>query len=345
MSSAVRATLSVAAIALAATLASCAEKAPPAPPPPPPAPTTLLAPAIIEQASAYRHYIKRATAISPSFTDGGAIAESLKTGASYQPQHLLQGAVAYGAVAALQDPAFVAGVKAYAADPETRRQVANEIMRDPAYVVGISGSASAAGLVISALGQDGTRLYEAGKAVKQAAYDVQHQKWSKSDVANREGRLALAKSLSSTPTPGDMNETARLQQAVLGAQPLQLQPNPVSPPYTQSVIRALAVAALAALGEGGEANLTNLNAMMAEPNTASCANMSKLNLYQCLAVSKPHYEDVFCLGQHVMMDTAKCVIKASGLPEPYEWKFVPQVKTADAKPASGGAKKAASKKR
>jgi hypothetical protein len=87
---------------------------------------------------------------------------------------------------------------------------------------------------------------------------------------------------------------------------------------------------------------------MVEPNVTSCASMSKLNLYQCLAVAKPHYEDVFCLGQHVMMDTGKCMIRAAGLPEPYEWKFVPQVRTAADSPAKGGSKGSkttASKKR
>jgi hypothetical protein len=44
--------------------------------------------------------------------------------------------------------------------------------------------------------------------------------------------------------------------------------------------------------------------------------MSKLNLYQCLAVAKPHYEDVFCLGQHVLMDTGSCLMKGVGLPDP-----------------------------
>ena len=46
--------------------------------------------------------------------------------------------------------------------------------------------------------------------------------------------------------------------------------------------------------------------------------MGKLNLYQCLAVAKPHYEDVFCLGQHILIDTGQCVIKASGAPMPAE---------------------------
>ena len=42
--------------------------------------------------------------------------------------------------------------------------------------------------------------------------------------------------------------------------------------------------------------------------------MAKLNLYQCLAVARPNYEDVFCLGQHAMMDTGRCMIRAAGLP-------------------------------
>ncbi len=46
--------------------------------------------------------------------------------------------------------------------------------------------------------------------------------------------------------------------------------------------------------------------------------MSKLNLYQCLAVSKPHYEDVFCLGQHALMDTGRCMVKGVGAVDPIE---------------------------
>ena len=48
------------------------------------------------------------------------------------------------AVVALQDPAYVAGVRKFAGDADQRRTVAYEIMKDPAYAVGFSGSASAA---------------------------------------------------------------------------------------------------------------------------------------------------------------------------------------------------------
>ena len=113
------------------------------------------------------------------------------------------------------------------------------------------------------------------------------------------------------------------------------------------MIRSLSIAALAVLGYGDEANIATLNALMVEPSIASCANLAKLNLYQCLAVSKPHYEDIFCLGQHALMDTGRCVIKASGQPEPYEYKFVPTIRpnaTYTVTPAKKPAKKAAKKR-
>jgi hypothetical protein len=260
---------------------------------------------------------------------GGAIAEALRTGAAYEPRQLIEGATAYGAIAALQDPAFVAGVRAYAANAETRRQIAHEIIRDPAYAVGISGSASAAALVKTALGEDGAKYYATGKAVKDAAYSVQKERWSKTDVANRDLRLTQAKALSATAVVGDLAETARLQAAATGNGSLGLvaAETPASPPYTPIVVRSLAIAALSVLGEATDENLETLKAIMLEPNANMCLSMAKLNLYQCLAVSRPHYEDVFCLGQHAMMDTARCVIKASGQPEPYEPRFVPQVAT------------------
>ncbi len=342
MTKAPRAALSAAAIAFSAILASCAEPPPPVAVAPPP-PAVSLSPKLVEQAAAYRYYMDKAAAISPAFVDGQMVAEGLKIGASYEPKQFLQGAMAYGAIVALQDPAFVAGVKQYAANAQQRQQIAYEIMKDPAYVVGLPGSSSGAGAVIAALGEDGNKFYQAGKTVKQAAYDVQKQSWSKADVVGRDARLSQAKLLGSTPAAGDLAQTTRLQQAIAGAQPLGVTGTSAAPPFTPAVIRSLAVAALAVLGQASEPNVATLNAIMVEPNVASCANMAKLNLYQCLAVSKPHYEDVFCLGQHAMMDTARCVIKASGQPEPFEPRFVPTVReNASYKPTP--AKKPAAKK-
>ena len=72
------------------------------------------------------------------------------------------------------------------------------------------------------------------------------------------------------------------------------------------VARGVALAALSVLGEDSRGR--NL---MSEPRTDSCLRLAKLMLYQCLASAGPHYEDIFCLGQHAMIDTGQCVVEAT----------------------------------
>ena len=285
----------------------------PAPPPP-----VVLSGRVIEQASAYRGYMIRVQSISPAFTDGASVARSVKIGAAYEPVQFLRGAVAYGAVAAMQDPTFMANVRTYAADPGQRRAIAAQLRADPAYAGVFKGADSAAGLVMAALGNEGLSLFNAGKAVKQSAYDVQHSAWSKADIPGRPARLEDAKMLSRTPLMPEEAETGRLVRAANAGGPMGLTASSVPPPYTPVVLRSLAVAALAALGEAGDENYELLVPLLSDPASATCFNMAKLNLFQCLAVAKPHYEDVFCLGQHIMMDTGQCLIRASGAPLPPE---------------------------
>lgn len=318
------------ALAFMALVSACSPPPPPAaPPPPPPPPPINLATKVIEAASAYRYYMDHAGKITPAFTKGDDIAQAVQVGAAYEPKQLLRGAIAYGAIVALQDPAFVAGVRAYAKDPAQRREVTNNIIQNPTYIASIAGASSAAGLVQAALGSEGQRLYDRGKAVKQSAYDLQKQSWSKAEIANRDLRLSQAKALSSVAIVGDLDQTVRLQQAAKGITPLGLVAAPIEPPYRPVVLRAMAVAALAVLGQAGDENYDTIRAIMDEANIGLCLNLAKLNLYQCLAVSRPHYEDIFCLGQHIMMDTGRCMIRAAGTPEPYEPQFVPQIRADD----------------
>jgi len=306
--------------AATAVLAACAG---PAAPPQPPAPTVALAPRIVEEASAYRGYMHRAAAISPVFVDGPSVASSLQVSAAYDPAQLVRGAIAYGAVIALQDPAFVAGVRAFASDAATRNKVIYEIYKDPAYVVAIAGSDSAAGRIVEALGDDGQKVFAAGQSVKQSAYDVQRANWSKADVVGRDLRLSQAKTLSATPIVGDVAETLSLQQAITTLTPAgPVASTPKAPPYTNLVVRSLAVAALGALGASDDNSVDNIKLLMVDTVGGTCLKLAKLNLYQCLAVSKPHYEDIFCIGQHAMMDTGRCVIAAAGAPTPIN--IVPQ---------------------
>ena len=307
-----------AAICAVLALSACSSPAPPPVPPPPPAPPPIaLSGAVLQSAADYQAYMNDVAAIKTDFGSGDDVARALKVGDDYDPQQLLQGAIAYGAIVALQDPAFVASLRTFAADPDSRRQMTAKILADPYYVTAMAGADSAGGLVIATLMDQGQKVAAAGAAVKQSAYDIQHQDWSKDVVPDRDARLAYAKNPADMSLMSTSADVERLREAAVGVQPLALTAaaNAASA-YPPAVVRALAVAALAALGQAGDDNTALVQPLIADPASANCLNMAKLNLYQCLAVSRPHYEDVFCLGQHAMMDTGQCVMIAAGAPPP-----------------------------
>jgi hypothetical protein len=307
-------------------LAACSTPEPPPPPPlppaPPPPPAINLSASLFEEASAWRGYMSRASATPTVFNDATTVATSLRAGAAYEPKQLLRGSIAYAAVIALQDQTFVSGIRTYASDPEQRQRIAAQLIATPYAVTSYPGADRAAGLIVSALGNDATKVLLTGRAVKQSAYDVQRQKWSKEFVPNREGRLADVRTLSSTPIRGDIEEVGRMQSASLGGGsptgPDGIVGQTASAPYSPVVVRGLALAALAALGEAGDDKLMALGPLFTDEPSMFCLNMSKLMLYQCLAAAKPHYEDVFCLGQHVLIDTGQCTLKSAGAPMPIE---------------------------
>ena len=290
-------------------------------------PAVQLSPSLVQQAAAYRGYMQRASAIDARFVDAPSVATALRAGAAYEPQQFLRGALAYAALAALQDPTFVASIRAAGHDRASRQAIEYAILSNPATVMQYPGATNAAALSVAALHGEGLRLYQTGRAVKQAAYDTQRQAWANVRIQGTAERLAAVRNLSVTPLTADVAEAARLNQSYRGAPALGLTPDPdARAPYSPLVARAVSLAALAAMGMAGDDALGRIMPNLTDPESGFCLNMAKLNLYQCLAVSKQHYEDVFCMGQHAMMDTARCVIKASGQPEPFEPRFVPTVR-------------------
>lgn len=338
------------AAALASLLAACADTPGPvvtAPPPPvasPPA-QVALADSLVQQAAAYRGYVDRAASINAGFTDGTQVASALRVGVAYEPRQFLRGAVAYAAIAALQDRNFVASVRSYANTAESRRQLTAQIIANPAYALSFPGADNAAALAMAALHNEGLRIYSSGRAVKQAAYDTQRQAWSRTHISGPAERLAHARTLSGTLLVGDAAETSRLHSSIAGVAPLGVAPAPgARAPYGALVARAVSLAALAAIGQAGEANLDQLMPTLTEPEAAYCLNMAKLNTYQCLAVSRPHYEDMFCLGQHILMDTGACLIRGSGAAMPLEVR-PPAIPVPSARPTSSTRRPAASRPR
>ena len=77
--------------------------------------------------------------------------------------------------------------------------------------------------------------------------------------------------------------------------------------------RSLALAALAVL-DGAAGEDERLTPVVSETTSASCLRLAKLNLFQCLSVAGPEYEDVYCLAQHAVLDTGKCVSGAAAAP-------------------------------
>lgn len=318
-------------------LTACSTDAPPPPPVavvPPFQAITKLSPAIVDRASAYQAYVQRTAALTPGYTSGDQIQAALRTSNQYEPRTLAEGAVAYAAIVALQEPSFVAGVKSFAHDAASRDALVARILSDPYYASQFPGAAAAADLIVSTLTADGEAIVRAGAAIKQSAYDIQKERWSREFVADRDGRLALAKSDSSVPAAPSPELSANLMRASMAGSGLMVSRAGRSAATTQTVVRGLAIAALASLGAAGDENAAQVSGLLDEGVGPSCMNLAKLNLYQCLAVAKPHYEDVFCLGQHALMETGRCVQKTVGT-APVEERVVDRIIAArDA--ASGG---------
>ncbi|MDQ1192277.1 hypothetical protein QE419_001043 [Brevundimonas vesicularis] len=318
--------LSAAALAAAVLLASCesgpskaeleaqrlaAELAARKPPP------VSLNQGVADAASIYVAFLREAQTIQPGgFPDAESIQAALRKGSAYDADQLSRGLIAYGAIIALQSPEFVAGVQQYAIDPAQRQRMVAQIVADPAYAATLPGADAAAGLISATVGKDAIAMRAIAEAIEQDAYTIQgrsdpRRRWAITPIPNREVRLESAKTLSAVKMLPSPEESSRLFAAANSGAGLGLEPSRKGPPYTPAVVRSLAIAALGALGAGGDEARVNTEALTHEPNSEFCMDMSKLMLFQCLAASRPSYEDIFCLGRHITRDLATCTTEAT----------------------------------
>ena len=330
--------LSVAAIAAAALLASCSTPEPEAPPPPPvtPLPTVSLNEGVAQAASVYVAFVREVGTIQAGFPDAESIQAAIRKGAAYEPAQLSRGMIAYGSILALQSPEYVAGVRQFASTPALRQEMIARIVADPAYAATLPGADAAAGLITSTMGKDIATLTAIAEAVEGDAYTIQERRdprrrWAVQPVADRVGRLEGAKTLSVSRLPS-AEESARLFAAANSGTGLNLTPAQRGAPFTPAMVNSLAIAALAALGAAGDDARTNTDALTTESNTEFCTNMSKLMLFQCLAASRPSYEDMFCTGRHIVRDLATCTAQYTG---PVPVATTPVVTVAETNPTPG----------
>jgi hypothetical protein len=269
-------------------------------------PHVSLARDLVADASAFETYTRTAGAIDARFASPQDIAQALRVAASHDPRQLEAGMVAYAAMAALQDPAFVSGVQRAMADPQAREALVRQLIDNPDAVLALPGAEGATMRARSALLRQVEPLITDGVRVKQAAYDIQHRDWSKAMVQDAPQRLALVKKLAAQSFAPDEADANRLFQSVaVEAESRAGTPGPV-------VVRGLALAVMALAGDTDEEHAEAFAPLLTEARSAYCVHMAKLNLFQCMAVAGPHYEDIFCLSQHAMLEPAQCIAKAAG---------------------------------
>ncbi len=281
-------------------------------------PAFALPQEVVSAATAFQQYMASAARIDSGFSDGDAVARGLKTASAYEASQMEEGMVAYGAIVALQDERFVAGVERAAGRGEDRTVFAEQLVQDPFAATRVDGADEAARRIEAALGDKARALLSAGMQVKGAAYLVQHQAWSQAPVGDPEDRLADVKARSNErATPSDDDNQAMLAALVSG-DPSAIAVADAPPGYTAIEARALALAAESVLGRAHSADRDWLTPLFSEADSAECLRMAKLDLYQCMAVAGPQYEDVYCMGQHAMTDTAICVAGAAHTGAPTE---------------------------
>jgi hypothetical protein len=283
--------------------------------PPKPAPAVLtedeaaffaaLGRRVTDAATAYDGYVRHAAAIDPAFSDAASVQRAVRSGSDYQPAQLQQGIVAYAAMIALRSPAFVDGVRARAAaDPS----FADRLAAQPAEVLQVPGAQAAAMDVASVLHAHGVALQSTGKAIGKAAYDVQAQAWSKTPVANPVEVLAGVKASAATLRTADAPSEKALLLSLVSAPRGDAAS---APSATPAVVRGMAIAALAVMGRAGDREELRIQTLLEDEVSAACLKMATLNTNQCLAAAGPHYDDIFCVGEHSVGETARCVSTAA----------------------------------
>jgi hypothetical protein len=264
---------------------------------------------VVSAATAFEGYMKSAAAIDGRFADGESVGQGLKAGVAYEPAQLEEGMIAYGAIAALQDDRFVMGVEAAAGHGDDRQAFSAKLIEDPFAATRIDGADGAARRVEQALSERARPLMDAGRQVTTAAYSIQRQAWSNVMVADSQGRLAEVKTLSAQRLAPSQDDNQQMMTRLTGMD-ARTRANDVAGGYSALEARALALAAEAVLGQAHSTDRDRIAPLFTETGSAQCLRMAKLNLYQCMAVAGPQYEDIWCLGQHAMYDTGACVDRA-----------------------------------
>ncbi|MBY0422603.1 MAG: hypothetical protein K2Q06_09885, partial [Parvularculaceae bacterium] len=181
------------------------------------------------------------------------------------------------------------------------------------------GARAAVERVLSKTAQDSARFSALGEAFKQQAYSMQRTAWGKKQIGAGSARNAEAasygKNRTASPTPAMQPATnggvtapqlASLDKSWSPGWGSQSGASGSLRPKAEAVMnRVMSLAARYAVGAG--VNEAVVNAYAVNDHAEECLVMASLTLRQCIAATRTPYEEAFCLGEHSLNDTSRCI--------------------------------------
>lgn len=268
-----------------------------------------------------------ATVEATPFNSAKTTREAHKLLSTHESKELSTGWVAYAALVAADTPEFAEALeKELTAKGKGKGKKGMSgkdaflarLNDNPDYVMRMPGAQAAIQRVLATTAQDARRFAALGEAFKQQAYAMQRTAWGKSKIPAGSQRNAEAANYgASRPevaspamqpvTNGGVTapQLTSLDQAwspSWGASakgPASLEPN-------ASVVMNRVMTLAARYGVGG-VNTAVVDAYAKNDRADQCLSMAKLTLKQCIAATRAPYEEAFCLGEHALNDTSRCI--------------------------------------
>jgi hypothetical protein len=255
-----------------------------------------------------------------------ALDSALERAARHDPPALARGWIAYGALTAVQSPAFVHGVQSRVR-AAGRAAVLRQLRRDLTYARRRPpGSAEASRLVLAVIAADSARLGAAAQRYNHAARAFDLSTWTPPTDAQRGAReqrlrrssagsltLELAarlhvSALAATPVTDQAAFGGRRFWDELAGRTMRTPPTPpqrVRPSRQQTLDRMLSLAALFALGATSQ-EMRRVEALLEDAPTRDCLALQQLQFRQCASVAHDPSEDAFCLARHGLAAPGQC---------------------------------------
>ncbi|WP_440957538.1 hypothetical protein ACFELO_09555 [Oceanicaulis sp. LC35] len=277
-------------------------------------------PEVLQNAQTYAAYRSDVTLAGERELLSGADLDATMDALSqyYDGDRLVNAQIAYAALVAARNPEFIDAVRAVA-DYYGTETAAAALTHDPMYVTGFMGADTAGQTVAVAIDGDVNDIRTVGTRYRQAAYDLQRERWAQQRARDRQERLSALESASErldvqfrapeTPAAAPMGASTTLfaQPEVVDLNlpdlsvevgQSQLQPD------ERRVGRMLSLAALDAIEDG---DMTYMDRLLDDPAVERCMQWVRLDLAQCVAAGHFKYEDSFCIAEHALNDVADCL--------------------------------------